>query len=178
MHMGCSICTIQVYISIAFMNAYGLKSTILSVLPYVMTMTDGRIRYRGTGDDLGMILLEFANSRSFISYPDESDKVEDARLHVDGIAKHHGILSALHDVQANLSFPRAVVHDAMQYIIENTDKFTLNAEHVSDWKITMTRRLRNMCHSVAAGCARKHQASWVAALPWMHDHLDHASKKR
>ena len=67
-----------------------------------------RLRYGGTAEELAAALCTVAKSRKFIVYNEA--KVKKAAL-VDKvrIAEYHELLSALHGLQANLSFPNDVL---------------------------------------------------------------------
>lgn len=83
-----------------------------------------------------------AKGRSWLVY-DECDRVDDARLDIEQIAKLHDVLAAVHELAPNLSFPKMTVHTMMQMLYEmykDEPNWTLAEGHIDDYVITMTRR--------------------------------------
>jgi hypothetical protein len=125
-----------------------------------------RNRFQGTAEDIFEALKPVATSKSFIVY-DESEKVEKARLDIEAIAKSHDVLSCLHALQVNMSFPKTIMEKAVAKLFDEKYKvWSMKPEHKDDWVVTITRRLRNIGRVVHQGCMETSAAAWVKGLPW------------
>ena len=121
----------------------------------------------GEQKDLTNLLLEFADNPNFIDYPDESNKVTDARLDEESACKPHHtkILGKLRNLQKNLSFAKTNVEQAMLDIAAKK-KFKFIGSEKKIWKEVLTRRLRNLCRVVAQNDAKAKPPRWISAMPW------------
>jgi hypothetical protein len=131
-----------------------------------------RDSYKGSAEDFAAAVKPFAASHgpSFCKYEDESFLTASAKLchGPKGVEGHLGLLGALHDLQANLSFNKTTVVKVLGILRDEFKKdaaWKMDSEEVSDWTDTLCRRLRNKCRCVGQG-ELKSKAAWVNALPW------------
>ena len=89
-------------------------------------MAKGRSHYTGTCDELSSTLSRFARDVEFVSYPDESVTLDDAKLHIESVMGHCRLLHALWHLQPNLSFPRKLVEKARTSIADKNPKWFRN----------------------------------------------------
>ena len=118
----------------------------------------------GSKETLTECLASVVKSKSFCTYPDESEKRKDAKLHVEHIAPHHELLHALHGLQPNLSFAKNQLREALLDI--NKDKKYVKDAHTDDWVTTMVLRVGNLCRVVSQSEMKPSKARWVQELPW------------
>ncbi len=124
-----------------------------------------RSTYRGKRTETAEALSSVATSKSFIVY-DECEKVEDAVVDAELIARSHAVLEALRQLQPSLSFPKVAMQSAVAWLFDaNAAKRGVQPAHKADWVITITRRLRNIVRVVHQG-ELKGKAPWAKALPW------------
>jgi hypothetical protein len=101
--------------------------------------------FLGTPRDLADVLLPFVTSASFVTYPDENKVVQKAKLHVDSIERHAGLIKSLKVLHPTLSFNKTAVSDALRLVHEEkNDVLNISDAHFPDWHVTIERRLRNM----------------------------------
>jgi hypothetical protein len=128
-------------------------------------------RFGGTADELYEILKKCAseNGASFCRYRDESAIVTEAKLvhGDDGVEGHLGLLTELHSLQANLSFTKVLVDEALGKIFADfKDEWKMKNGDLDDWRVTLQRRIRNLCRCVSQGGVKSAGAQWVKNLPW------------
>jgi hypothetical protein len=124
-----------------------------------------RNTFTGNADDLAEAFVEVAGSLAFCTYPDETALVSKAALHIESALAHSELLQALHNVQANLSFPKSTLEAALGLIVHKNN-LKIKAADVADWITTLSRRMRNMCRCVGQADSRPSPPSWVLKLPW------------
>ena len=130
-----------------------------------------RDHFRGDADRLVDALRPLVEEHgpSFCRYGDESKNCSDAKLvHGDrGVEGHHSLLGAMKALQANLVFPKIIIHKALQKIYEeNRAKWRLSQAESQDYIETLSRRLRNLCRCCAQGEVKSKDSAWVRDLPW------------
>jgi hypothetical protein len=113
-------------------------------------------------------LLEQAKTVSFCSYPCETAVVTKATVHIGSILEHSALLGSLHTLQANLSFPKSVLEAALLTVADAQD-FKLKGPDLEDWKITLQKRIRNMCRCAGQSDAKQNPPAWIMKLPWRSD---------
>ena len=93
-----------------------------------------RERYDGGAEPIAEAIRPLVEryGRSFVTYPDEGDSVDNAKV-IEGESgvneKHHDeVLSALYKLANNLSFPKSVVLKA------------LDLTYIADWKLTKQQK--------------------------------------
>ena len=127
-----------------------------------------RERYDGGAEPIAEAIRPLVEryGRSFVTYPDEGDSVDNAKV-IEGESgvneKHHDeVLSALYKLANNLSFPKSVVLKALDltYIAD----WKLTKQQKKDWRNTICNRLRNLCRVVSQGFVHKSKASWFRQL--------------
>jgi len=141
--------------------------------------------YRGDAQAIAEALEPLASAKgpAFVRYEDESKNTIKARLvHGPlGVEGHHEILNRLHSIQPNLAFTRSTILGALDRIHEaHKASWRMSSSECSDWRETLTRRIRNMCRAVHQGASKRPSAPWVRALPWCRDDVgdaDHLEPK-
>jgi len=126
-----------------------------------------RSTYQGTRKDFAALLGGFvkATGKSFVVY-DEAETVTTAKTNPKLIVKAYPMLDILHNAQANLSFPKSIGSNGIVDIMdeEEVSWFGIKEELRADYKLTMTRRIVNLCRVVNNGSGGG--ADWAISLPW------------
>lgn len=104
--------------------------------------------------------------RLFVDYSDDNPK--DAKTDRKKSLMQVDVLAALHRLTSNLAFPRSVMKQALQLLLQR------NCE-AKEWKVAecdqaeylecMLRRLVNLCRHIAQ--AQVKRADWSKELPWL-----------
>jgi hypothetical protein len=115
-----------------------------------------------------MLVFEpLAIDRSFVKY-DETDKVQDSKLHTDKIAAMHPLLAGLYELDDKLSFKKSVLSAAFSALFARKSvTWGMNEKFEEAWVKSMTNRVANACRQVNQGMMKSKHPSWVEQLPWM-----------
>ena len=127
-----------------------------------------RSRFDGTPADLAAAIGTIAKKRSFLQY-DEAEKTQQAKTDPQRIADAAPLLAVLHDLHSGLSFPKSVVTNALEILIKenaSVPEWSLKPEHIQDYKLTMCRRILNLCRCTSQGMVKHPGCKWVQNLPW------------
>ena len=126
-------------------------------------------RFDGNAVELVAVMMPFADADcAFCKYADESKNVKDAKVvHGDrGVEGHRDLLQALYGIQPNLSFSKGVMEGALEMMIKKTaKKWRMTTTEQTDWLITMSRRIRNLCRVVSQAQLKNPQPSWMKQFP-------------
>ena len=121
-----------------------------------------RSRWEGKAEDLAALLAPLAPTHSFLKYG-EAETVKEAAMQVKSIVEQATLLRTLYAEQANLSFQRSTVKEAMVALRTlKVAEWTLSPSHYEDWETTMVKRFMNFCHCAAQAIAKKRD--WVMKL--------------
>lgn len=121
-----------------------------------------RSRWEGKAEDLAALLAPLAPTHSFLKYG-EAETVKEAAMQVKSIVEQATLLRTLYAEQANLSFQRSTVKEAMVALRTlKVAEWTLSPSHYEDWETTMVKRFMNLCHCAAQAIAKK--LDWVMQL--------------
>ncbi len=84
------------------------------------------------------------------------------------IKDHSDLIEAIYGLTAGRAMTQNLVTAAVGKLVDSADgqKLKLKADYMDDWKLTMTRRLRNMLHDVADAAGNK--AMWSKREFWQH----------
>ena len=129
-----------------------------------------RNRFCGDVDALAaqVSAIAVAKGRSFCKWPDESETLGEAALHVDKVEPEHDLLLVLKRAQDNLCFSRKQVETVVEKVITES-KWKLAAADKEDMIKIMARRIRNMCravHQAELKSSSRHPPTWIQHLPW------------
>ena len=136
-------------------------------------MAASRKRFKGTSDDVVAALQPAVGQlgRSFIRY-DESMETSKAKVDPVAISKCYPFLAALHSVQDNLSFSRALWDEVIRKLYkanESQPHWKLKPADEAGYFDVMVRRCCNICRAVQQSSSLKKgkaQPQWVKELPW------------
>ena len=132
------------------------------------TKRGSRQRFQGAAQDLADAFSRVATKRSFLKYSD-AERCRHAPTEVGNIEAAHPLLIELHSLSSNLCFAKSVVSKALRLLLEmkaDDPAFYLRPEDESNYILTMTRRVVNLCSAVREGSHRPSKAAWVKSLPW------------
>ena len=122
-----------------------------------------RPRFEGTSQDLGDVIMEFADDRSIICY-DEAERVEGAKIDKKAIEAATPVLVKLQAVMPTLAFKRSTMAGALLYVAKVKKYEFRDEEEKRDWHTTMTRRFMNVCRATSQSM----NTDWGRRLfPWL-----------
>jgi hypothetical protein len=126
-----------------------------------------RARSEVTPQEVMVVLEPLATDRSFIKY-DESDKVQDSKLHTDKITVMHPLLAGLYELDDKLSFKKSVLSSAFAALFAKKNvTWGMSEKFEAAWVKSMTNRVANACRQVTQGMMKPKHPPWVEQLPWM-----------
>ena len=121
-----------------------------------------RSRWEGSAEDLAALLAPLALTHSFLKHG-EAETVKEAALEVKTIAEHATLFRALYAEQANLSFQRSTIKDAMVALRTlKVAEWTLSPSYYEDWETTTVNRFMNFWHCAAQAIQKKRD--WIMKL--------------
>ena len=112
--------------------------------------------------------MVMSRGRSFVRYSEE-EHIKDVKIDKDKILSAVDVLQALKEAAGVLNFRKSDVTEAITMLAKEC-KSTLASkceEHEVSWIEVMSKRIRNVCSSVAEVEKRRPLPKWCHQLPWL-----------
>jgi hypothetical protein len=118
--------------------------------------------YKGTAADVAKAVSPFVDKPCWLKYGEVMGK---CRVEPGKLLPHVRLLASLHRLQTNLSFPQGVTAEVMQINFEQSCEqwgtSDWDAAKITDWTMTMAKRIRVMCRHVMQTYLRNPKTSWL-----------------